>query len=53
MPNKLFMARIKASEKVRSADCSLDDIKHAVSELKIGRCMDPNRTHLRGFQNCW
>ena len=39
--NKLCMARIKASEKVRSADFSFDEIKHAVSELKSGRCMDP------------
>ena len=35
------MARIKASEKVRSPDFSFDEIKHAVSELKTGRCMDP------------
>ena len=39
--NKLCMARIKASEKARSPDFSLDEIKHAVSELKTGRCMDP------------
>ena len=39
--NKLRMARLKASEKVRSPDSSLDEIKHAVSELKTGRCMDP------------
>ena len=39
--NKLCMARIKASEKVRSPDFSFDEIKHAVSELKTGRCMDP------------
>ena len=39
--NKLCMARIKASEKVRSPDFSLDEIKHAVSKLKTGRCMDP------------
>ena len=39
--NKLYMARIKASEEVRSPDYSLDEIKHAVSELKTGRCMDP------------
>ena len=37
--NKLCMARIKASEKVRSPDFSLD--KHAVSELKTGKGMDP------------
>ena len=36
--NKLCMASIKASEKVRSPDFS--EIKHAVSELKTGRCMD-------------
>ena len=35
------MARIKASGKVRSPDFSSDEIKHAVSELKTGRCMDP------------
>ena len=39
--NKLCMARIKASEKVRSPDFSFEEIKHAVSELKPGRCMDP------------
>ena len=38
--SKLCMARIKASEKVTSLDFSLDEIKHAVSELKTGRCMD-------------
>ena len=37
--NKLCMARVKASEKVKSPDFSLDEIKHAVSELKTGRCM--------------
>ena len=35
------MASIKASEKVRNPDASLDEIKRAVSELKTGRCMDP------------
>ena len=35
------MARIKASEKVKSIDFNLDEIKHAVRELKTGRCMDP------------
>ena len=40
MQNKLCMARIKASEKVTSLDFSLDEIKHAVSELKTGRCTD-------------
>ena len=39
--NKLCIARIKASEKVRSSDFSLDEIKHAVSELITGRCVDP------------
>ena len=39
--NKLCIARIKASEKVSSPDFSLDEIKHAVSELKTGRCLDP------------
>ena len=39
--NKLSMARIKASEKGRSPAFSLDEIKHAVSELKTGRCMGP------------
>ena len=39
--NKFCMARIEASEKVRSPDFSLDEIKHVVSELKTGRCMDP------------
>ena len=39
--NKLCMGRIKASEKVRSPDFSLDEIKHAVSELKTCRCMYP------------
>ena len=39
--NKLCMARIKASEKGRSPDFSLDEIKHAFSELKTGRCMGP------------
>ena len=35
------MARIKASEKVRSPYFSLDEIKHTVNELKTGRCIDP------------
>ena len=35
------MARKKASEKVRCPDFSLDEIKHAVSELKTDRYMDP------------
>ena len=35
------MAKIKASEKVRSPDFSSDEIKNAVTELKTGRCMDP------------
>ena len=39
--NKLCVERIKGSEKVSSPDFSLDEIKHAVSELKTGRCMDP------------
>ena len=35
------MARIKASEKVKSIDFNLDEIKRAACELKTGRCMDP------------
>ena len=39
--NKFYMVRIKASEKVKSPGFSLDEIEHAVSELKTGRRMDP------------
>ena len=35
------MARVKASEKVRSPDFSLDEIKHAASEPKTGRYINP------------
>ena len=47
--NKLCMARVKASEKVKSPGFSLDESEHAVSELAG---VWTHRAHSRGLQKC-
>ena len=35
------MARLKVASKVKTPNFSINEVKHAVSELKTGTCSDP------------
>ena len=51
LQNKLCMARLKAASKVKAPDFSINEIKHAVSELKSGKCSDPTGLIREVFKN--
>ena len=41
LQKKLCMARLKVASKVKTPDFSINGVKHAVSELKTGKCSNP------------
>ena len=41
LQNKLCIARLKVASKVKTPDFNINEVKHAVSELKTGKCSDP------------
>ena len=45
------MARLKAASKVKTPDFSINEVKHAVSELKSGRCSDATGLIREVFKN--
>ena len=45
------MARLKAASKVKSPDFSINEVKHAVSELKSFKCSDPTGLIREVFKN--
>ena len=47
LQNKLCMARLKVASKVKTPDFSINEVKHAVSELKSGKCSDPTGLFVR------
>ena len=49
--NKLCMARLKVASKVKTPNCSINEVKHAVSELKTGKCSDPTDLIREVFKN--
>ena len=51
LQNKLCMARLKVASKVETADFSINEIKHVVSELKSGKCSDPTGLIREVFKN--
>ena len=51
LQNKLCMARLKAASKVKTPDFSINEVKHAVSELKFGKCSDPTGLIRKVFKN--
>ena len=45
------MARLKVASKVKTNDFSINEVKHAVSELKSGKCNDPTGLIHEVFKN--
>ena len=51
LQNKLCMARLKVASKVKTPDFSINEDKHAVSELETGRSSDPTGLIREVFKN--
>ena len=45
------MAKLKVASKVKTPDFSINEVKHAVSELKTGMCSDPRGLIHEVFKN--
>ena len=45
------MARLKVASKGKTPDFSINEVKHAVSELKTGKCSDPTGLTCEVFKN--
>ena len=50
LQDKLCMARLKVASKIKTPDFSINEVKHAVSELKTGKCSDPTGLIREVFQ---
>ena len=51
LQNKLCMVRLKVASKVKTPDFSINEVKHAVNELKTGKCSDSTGLIREGFKN--
>ena len=45
------MARLKVASIVKTPDFSINEVKHAVSEFKTGKCSDPTGLIREVFKN--